>query len=346
MVKRTKIERNPLDSRKKNTWGKGLLAGGVALGIQGIILLLAVLIGVLDPQPPKEAPLKLPKGSPSKHRAQKQAVQNQLAQINRLQSKSLRSIMDSITSPTAPTIPIQQPDLAQSIQAMGAMLPTESFFNGSTDAYTAGAEGDALPPPDPVEFLGENLTAKRIVLLLDVSGSVKTKMERAGLSMDQLRQEVHNFINQLGPNHLFGIIQFTRNWQAFRNELLPATGAVKQQASEWINTQFRTTGTSGRNWTRGSPNGIEGVLSAAFGMDVEVNEIFLVSDGDFQRTPPGGGGQDVPWGQLRQLTRTLQEESLGDTRLRMLCFHPPEAALPDLQAWVRENGPGSLRIHR
>jgi hypothetical protein len=287
----------------------------VALGIQGIILLLAIVIGVLDPQPPREAPLNLPKGSPAKHRAQKQAMRNQLAQINRIQRASLQSLMNPITSPVAPTIPVQQPDLAQSIQAMGSMLPTESFFNGSTDAYSAGADASALPPPDPVNFLGETLSAKRIVLLLDVSGSVKSKMERAGVSMDKLRQEVHAFIQQLGPNHLFGIIQFTRNWQAFRPELLPATGAVKQEAAEWINTQFRTTGTSGRNWTRGSPNGIEGVLSAAFAMDSD------------------------------ELTRTLQDASIGGARLRVLCFYPPESALPDLRAWVRENGPGTLRIH-
>ncbi len=344
MVKRSRIKHKPVPVRRSRSWRKGLLAGGVALGIQGIILLLAIVIGVLDPTPPREAPLKLPKGSPAKHRAQKQAMRNQLAQINRMHRASLQSLMNPITSPKAPTIPIQQPDLAQSIQAMGSMLPTESFFSGSTHAYSAGADANALPLPDPVNFLGETLSAKRIVLLLDVSGSVKTKMERAGVSMDKLRQEVHAFIQQLGPNHLFGIIQFTRNWQAFRPKLLPATGAVKAGAAEWINTQFRTTGTSGRNWTRGSPNGIEGVLSAAFAMDSDIDEIFLVSDGDFQRTPPGGGGQDVPWGQLRELTRTLQDASIGGARLRVLCFYPPESALPDLRAWVRENGPGTLRI--
>jgi hypothetical protein len=82
----------------------------------------------------------------------------------------------------------------------------------------------------------------------------------------------------------------------------------------------------------------------AFQMDVQVDEIFLLSDGDFQRTPPGGGGQDVPWSQLRELTRQLQQSSIGDTRLRVVAYYPPEDALPDLKAWVRENGPGTARV--
>ena len=79
-------------------------------------------------------------------------------------------------------------------------------------------------------------------------------------------------------------------------------------------------------------------------MDPQIDEIFIVSDADFQRTPPGGGGQNVPWGQLRELTKILQQESIGETRLRILCFYPPEDALPDLKAWVRENGEGTVRV--
>jgi hypothetical protein len=154
--------------------------------------------------------------------------------------------------------------------------------------------------------------------------------------MNQLREEVHRFVDQLGPNHLFGIIQFTRKWDRFREELLPATEAVRADAREWINSSFRTTGTSGRGWTGGQPNGIEAVLQAAFTMDPQIDEIFIVSDADFQRTPPGGGGQDVPWSELRDLTKRLQQQSIGQARLRLLCFYPPEEGLADLRAWTRE----------
>lgn len=322
-----------------------MLAGTLALGLQGLIIATALVIGVLDPRPPQQAKLKLPAGSPAQHREMQQQLNNQLAKINRLQKNSLQQRMEPILDSMRPDISVPQPSVQTSFKAMTAMLPTGNMFAGSMDALTMGADADALPPPDPVTFLGENLSARRIVLLLDVSASVKTKMERAGVSMDQLRQEVLKFIDQLGPNHLFGIIQFTRNWQAFRKELLPATQVVRQEALQWINSQFRTSGTSGRNWTSGSPNGIEGVLQAAFAMDPQIDEIFLVCDGDFQRTPPGGGGQDVPWEQLRQLTRDLQQQSLSEARLRVLCYYPPEDAIPDIREWVRENSRGTLKIH-
>lgn len=329
---------------RQQSWRKAAVVASLAVGLQGIILLLALLIGVLDPQPPKEARLKLPDGSPAQQRQQRKQLDDQLARLNRIQQGSLERLMDPIMESTLPDVAVPRPELVTSMQAMGAMLPMDNLFAGSMDAFAGGADADALPPPEPVTFLGENLTAKRIVLLLDVSASVKSKMERAGVSMDQLRSEVLTFIDQLGPNHLFGIIQFTRNWQAFREQLLPATRRVQQEARDWINSQFRTTGTSGSNWTRGSPNGIEGVLATAFAMDPAIDEVFLVCDGDFQRTPAGGGGQDVPWEQLRQLTRELQQQSMGTARLRVLCYFPPEEALADLRAWVMENGKGTLRI--
>lgn len=330
--------------RTPRSWRKGLLTLMVALALQAALLGLALMIGVMTPERPSEARIRIPEGSQTRQRELRQQVEQDLARLNRMQEASLQQLMQPVLEASRPDLAVDQPPLEHAIQAMGSMLPLEGAFAGATGLVDSTA-ADALPPPEPVAFLGETLRARRIVLLLDVSASVKSKMERAGLSMEALRSEVLTFIDQLGPNHLFGIIQFTRNWLAFREELVPATGSIRDEARSWMQQSFRTTGTSGRNWTRGSPNGIEGVLAAAFAMDPEIDEIFLLGDGDFQRTPPGGGGQDVPWAELRALTQTFQAASIGETRLRVLCFHPPEDALPDLRAWARENGEGTVRIH-
>lgn len=326
------------------SWRKRLVIIGAAVALQGSLLGLALLIGVLDPSPPREARLKLPPSSVTRQNEQRQEMNQQLARFERMQKEGMQQLQEALLESARPDIPVHTPDLQQSIQAMGAMLPIGSLSQGGMGSFSEGMGGEALPMPDPVSFLGESLSAKSIILLLDVSGSVKTKMERAGISMEALREEVHRFIAQLSPNHLFGIIQFTRNWQVFRPELLPATTKVRTEAADWINSSFRTTGTSGRNWSSGNPNGIEGVLKTAFSMDAGIDEIFIVSDGDFYRTPSGGGGQNVPWSQLRDLTRRLQQENMGTTRLRVLCFYPPDRALPDLRAWVHENGQGTLRV--
>lgn len=325
-------------------WRKRLLVGALAVGLQGCILGLAVLIGVMDPVAPKEARIRAEPDPERRQREEQESIERQLAQLERTQARATEALMEPLMEALRPDLEVSAPDPGEAIQAMGSLFQQAALFRGDAGAFTEGLESDSLPEPESVAFLGETLHARRIVLLLDVSGSVKTKMERAGLSLQQLRQEVHRFVDQLGPNHLFGIIQFTRKWDPFRDELVPATETIRKQAREWIDRSFRTTGTSGRNWNGGYPNGIEAVLSAAFTMDTELDEVFLVSDGDFQRTPPGGGGQDVPWSDLRSLTRSLQQASIGEARLRLLCFHPPKEALPDLRAWVRENGPGSLRV--
>lgn len=325
-------------------WRKRLLVGALAAGLQGLILGLAVLIGVMDPVAPREARIRAKPDPERQQRQQRERIDKQLAQLDRTRTGTTEALMEPLMEAMRPELAVSAPDPGEAIQAMGSLLQQAALFGGDGGAFTEGLESDSLPEPEPVAFLGENLKARRIVLLLDVSGSVKTKMERAGLPLQQLKREVHRFVDQLGPNHLFGIIQFTRKWQPFRDELVPATEVVRGQARQWIDSSFRTTGTSGRNWNGGHPNGIEAVLSAAFAMDPQLDEVFLVSDGDFQRTPPGGGGQDVPWSDLRSFTRTLQETAVGKARLRLLCFHPPKDALPDLRAWVRENGPGSLRV--
>lgn len=345
VVERDERAFNGRAARKRSTgWRKRFLVLGLALGLQVGLLSLAVFIGVMDPPAPKTGKLKLAPGSKALQREQQAATEAQLAQLNRIQQESLNQLTEPMLEAMQAEVPVAAFKPVQSVQAMGAMLTTGGMFQGATGALMDGLTAESLPPPEPVSFLGESLNAKRIVLLLDVSGSVKTKMERAGISMNQLREEVHRFVDQLGPNHLFGIIQFTRKWDPFREELLPATEAVRAQARDWINQSFRTTGTSGRGWTGGYPNGIEAVLQAAFAMDPQIDELFVVSDADFQRTPPGGGGQDVPWPELRQFTKSLQQQSIGEARLRLLCFYPPESALPDLRAWARENGPGSVRI--
>jgi len=337
---------SPSRRRRSRSWRQGLLLGGTALALQGALLAVAIFIGVMEPRPPAEERRAVPAGSPTLRKENSFARKQELARLSRLQEQGnspLREAIAKVPMPdTAAALPA--PDLASSVQAMGALLPMPPAFSADAAEMAMELREPVLDPPDPVDFLGEQLQAQRMVLLFDVSGSVKTKMERAGTSMEDLRVEVLRFLDQLGPNHLFGIIQFTRNWLPFREELVPATTTMKAEARDWMQNSFRTTGTSGRNWNGGPRNGIEAVLEAAFALSPQLDEVLLVSDGDFQRTPPGGGGQDVPWRELRGLSRELQQRSIGDARLRLLLFHPPEALLPQLRAWARENGPGSVRV--
>ena len=174
------------------------MVGSLAMILQAGIIGLAIFIGIMDPPQPREAKLKIPAGSKSKFKEQQQQVNDRLAKLDRLNKAEMGELMEPLMQSMEAQIPVPQPDLSQSFQAMGSMLPTDTMFKNDMTAFTDGIEADDLPPPEPVSFLGESLRAKRIVLLLDVSSSVKTKVERAGLSMEKLRNEVHTFVDQLG----------------------------------------------------------------------------------------------------------------------------------------------------
>lgn len=326
-------------------WHRRIFLGALVLGGQGLLLLMALWIGVMDPVRPKEAAYVAPPDDGHHERAERvQAIEQQLAAFNRLQSALADPSMQAILEDMNPEHPSDLPAMAPSLEAMSALLEGSLQPMPHQTGLLPMGHGADLPAPEPVEFLGEQTQARRIILLLDVSASVKSKLERAGLPINELREEVLRFIDQLGPDHLFGIIQFTRKWEAFRPEMLPATASVKESAKAWMRSSFRTNGTAGSNWVQGSRNGIEGVLEVAFSMSPQIDEIFLLSDGDFQRSLPGGGGQDVPWNELRSLTRSLQVKNLGEARLRLLCFYPPPNAIAPLKDWARENGNGVVQI--
>jgi hypothetical protein len=326
-------------------WRKRLLVVGVAGGLQALILGIALVVGVMETAPVKEATFKASGDTRTEALEARQAMREAVAELDRLQAQGADAVEMALLEAMAPELPeVGELVPSAAMAGLGSLLPTTGLTGPALGTLEGLGEQGNLPELAPVAFLGEELNAQRIVLLLDVSGSVKTKMERGGLPMQRLREEVTRFIGQLGPNHLFGIVQFTRKWDPFKEELVPATEVMKAEARAWMQTSFRTSGTSGSNWRGGYPNGIEAVLMEAFRMDPELDEIVLVSDGDFQRTPPGGGGQDVSIAALRNLTRQLQEEMIGQTRLNLLCFYPPPSAVAALRAWARENGEGRFTV--
>jgi hypothetical protein len=316
--------------------------GGAAV-IQMALLLAALWIGVRPVPPPREIhyPQKVP--SPTLQREARRAQEETLARLNRAQGPPAQAQVEQLLQSLQPLPDLPPIQPVEALKGMKALVPLPTAFRQSAESAFAGLQEDAFEAPEPVTFLGETLAARRILLLIDVSASVKSKMEQAGLPLSALRDEVLRLIEDLSPDHLFGIVQFSRKWLPFETQLLPATTVVKARASEWMHSKFRTTGTSGRNWQSGQPNGIEGVLRTAFAASPQIDEVILLSDGDFQTTPPGGGGRDVSPAELDALTRELLNAAPGTPRLRLLAFCPEPEALPALRQWARCFGDGTLR---
>ncbi len=157
-------------------------------------------------------------------------------------------------------------------------------------------------------FLGVQTTAKRVLILYDIASSVVKATERAGYSMDRIRDETKELLGKIGVNTRFGLGQFARNYAFFRPDLIPATDENRKAANEWFDTVFAgTAGTmklSTPNLVTGSPGFIK-LMEAAFKMQPDV--IFVISDAAFERGGGGKFGEKIPFPELNDALKALQK---------------------------------------
>jgi hypothetical protein len=156
-------------------------------------------------------------------------------------------------------------------------------------------------------FLGIQTTAKRVLILYDISASVVRATERAGYSMDKIRDETKRLLQSIGVNTRFGLGQFARNYAFLSGEMLPATDANRALANEWFDKWFAggdgTMKPSTPNMVSGSPGFIK-VMEAAFKLQPDV--IFVISDASFERGS-SSFGEKIPFDELSDALRDLQK---------------------------------------
>ena len=152
---------------------------------------------------------------------------------------------------------------------------------GSGVAPGAAGSGGAAGIESGFSFMGIESTGKRVLLIFDVSASVLNKARKRGISLEKIKEETIALLEQLPINARFGIIQFTQNFKAFREELLAATDANRATAKAWIEDEWVATGSmqASAKVTR-NPRGVVGVFELAVRMLPDV--IFLISDASFQ----------------------------------------------------------------
>jgi len=189
-----------------------------------------------------------------------------------------------------------------------------------------GALGALSSQASSVSFLGITEEASRFVIIVDNSLTVVESVTAAGSSMENIRDEAKKLIQNLNANTLFSFIQHSRKYDAFQDNLIPATVSNKELALKWLDTKFRTDGKSGSSWQSGPPmsgdrNGILTILNFAFKMQPDV--IFLISDGGYFANRENGSAGPVPLGDALKLIGSLQKELPSDARIHAIHFPDP-----------------------
>lgn len=311
-----------------------------AILCQGIIVGIALTIGILQPEPEKEVKFKSPEENAlrAKRRKEKQIARQQRYSTP---SQALNRIVSDSVIPGPPVVDIPEVPELESPELI--MESNTLLSSGMSQLNALANRSKPAGPGKEIEFLGTRSRARRVIIAIDVSGSVKNKVEKAGYTMEALGKEADKAIQNLNPHTLFGIIQFSRAYDLFRPDLVPATASMKKDFSSWLEDKFSTTGNSPPHWKRDRPDGIESVVRKAYSMDPRLDLLIIVSDFDFQQTTGSGGGKDVSITELQSLTRSLQKDMIHDVKLQLIAFEPEEEATRQGKTWAREND-GSFRI--
>jgi hypothetical protein len=209
----------------------------------------------------------------------------------------------ALALPEVPTIPIDQLlplDPAEILTDEVAAL-TGPGGPGSAAALGAGGVGGLAGAQTGFSFMGIESKGKRILLIFDVSTSVLNKARKSGISLGKIKEETLGLLRQLPINARFGLIQFTQNFKAFREELLAATDANREAAKVWIEEEWVETGSmQASSKVVKNPRGVVGVLELASRMLPDV--VFLISDASFQ-WKEGGSLSDIPWEEIAKIVK-------------------------------------------
>jgi hypothetical protein len=218
----------------------------------------------------------------------------------------------ALALPELPAIPMDQLlplDPAEILTDQVAALTGPGGAGSGIGLATAGVGGSGIGTG--FSFMGIESKGKRILLIFDVSTSVLNKARRSDISLAKIKEETISLLQQLPINARFGLIQFTQNFKAFREELLAATDANRAAAKTWIEEEWVETGSMQASAkVKRNPRGVVGVFELAAQMLPDV--IFLISDASFQ-WKEGGSLGDVPWEEIAKIVKGSLQGTEGCT---------------------------------
>jgi len=314
--------RAKVDTDKSRSRRWRLLALGQAVLVIAFILLTSGFVTVLVTSFREEPAFTAPKTIylPQRELEHQMAVaefQNAAATPATIPQLTTESLLAN--TPPLPAVP----DVEFTPVENDAMVSESDALFGQSGLM--GALGALSSQASSVSFLGITEEAARFVIIVDTSVTVVNAVTAAGSSMERIRDEAKQLIESLNANTLFGFIQHSRNYDPFKDQLIPATVPNKKTALDWLDTEFRVDG-SGSGWRSGPPvdqdrNGILTILNFAFNMQPDV--IFLISDGGYFASQVDGGSRVVPLSDVLALIRKRQKDLPEEARIHAIHFPDP-----------------------
>lgn len=142
------------------------------------------------------------------------------------------------------------------------------------DAFTFSSDKDdarsLLKNLSPRSCVYGNIVAKKVVFVVDTSGSMAATFSAEGRTWTRLQyvaKELNNVIGQLASDQSFNIVRFSSGSQEWQPGLKPVTSANQQLAETFVN-----------GWSAGGGTNIYDALQKAYSYS-GVEAVYLLSDG-------------------------------------------------------------------
>lgn len=287
----------------------------LALLIQVVLLCVAVFVVVLvpDAKPNSEFTAQKKIYLPQKeleHKVALAAFQNAASSAMQIERISTAALLPD-KMPALPSLPKRA---FNPIEQNPMGLQSDALLGQSG---ILGALNRLKIESSSASLFGIEDRGQRILILFDNSSTVWNKANAAGVTTDAFVRELSKLVDGLSANTLFGLVPFARQVGTFRDYMIAATARNKMDAKEWIIENVR----SSRKTTQlgFEENGIQGALTIAFQMEPEV--IFIISDGDFQRSKTAKfSAGDVPWADVEKTLRSLVRDHKIQPRIHFIGF--------------------------
>jgi hypothetical protein len=305
----------------------------LALLIQGGVLGIAVFVVVLvpefrsDPEFISKKKIYLPQKE-LQHKVALAAFQNAASSPMHIERISTAALLPDML----PSLPAMPKSEFNPIERNPAALQSDALLGQSG---VLGALQGLKTGSSSASLFGIEDSGQRILILFDNSSTVWNKASAAGVTTDAFVRELSMLVGGLNANTLFGLVPFARQVGTFRDYMVAAGARNKQEAKRWIAENVR----SSRKATQlpFAEDGIQGALTVAFQMEPEV--IFIVSDGDFQRSKTAKSrAGDVPWKDVNKTLRALTREYGIEPRIHFIGFKVESEAAAAIEKITRRFG--------
>ena len=313
-----------------------ILIGVVILHVAaGVVAGIFVVAKYIFP-PPANFVVKKDIRLPAKKREHKMnmAALDAVAPKPTLSDKMQSTRPTAFSLPDVPDMPLDQMlplDPSQLVADQVASLSNTDAMGTASGAAAAGSGGFG---GKGLSFLGVESTGQRILLAFDVSTSVKSKAAKAGVPFSKIREEIQTLLEKLPITARFGIIQFSRLFMSFGDELVPASKPNREAAKLWVTDKWVESGviapTRAKNDVR---NGILGVL--AFAQQLKPDVVFIVTDGGFESEQYPKG---IPWNEVKKAIDAVTDDSGKPAKINFIAFEPTEENFKEMRRAVSRSG--------